>query len=433
MFDILNLTEGIMRTPTDRLRVVVATPLTDELCELIAKAEPLVEVVCEQQLLPPMRWPGDHEGDSAFSRSAQDQARFDALVDTADALYGIPDTSPAALARTLRANARLRWVHTMAAGGGGQVKDAGLTEEEVARVAFSTSAGPHSGPLAEFALFAVLAGAKSLPRLQAQKADKLWSSRWAMKQVSEMTVLVIGMGNIGRGVATRFAALGARVIGVNRHPVDVDGVAVDPDHAGTQRGESGGDAPADVAHADHQHGHLADLLHGPARAPELVGLLRLQTRQGFRAREDGEERELGQRAAVRAGRGRERHPGDLLLRQAGVLDLSASAGGHRVHPAQARVGAQRARERGGAGVGDSIEGVGGVDERVEPRLVLCRSREGGVAFVVARPAHRGQQLLFADDLDQWLRLRDELAELVGQWRCDDHPQAIRWSTHDSLR
>ena len=214
-----------MRTPTDRLRVVVATPLTDELCELIAKAEPLVEVVCEQQLLPPMRWPCDHEGDPAFSRSAQDQARFDALVDTADALYGIPDTSPAALARTLRANARLRWVHTMAAGGGGQVKDAGLTEEEVARVAFSTSAGPHSGPLAEFALFAVLAGAKSLPRLQAQKADKLWSSRWAMKQVSEMTVLVIGMGNIGRGVATRFAALGARVIGVNRHPLDVDGVA----------------------------------------------------------------------------------------------------------------------------------------------------------------------------------------------------------------
>ncbi|OIQ78407.1 glyoxylate/hydroxypyruvate reductase B [mine drainage metagenome] len=45
-----------------------------------------------------------------------------------------------------------------------------------------------------------------------------------MKQVSEMTV-VVGMGNIGRGVASRFAALGDRVVGVNREQIEVDGVA----------------------------------------------------------------------------------------------------------------------------------------------------------------------------------------------------------------
>ncbi len=216
---------------TPRLTVAIATPLTDELCALLSTLEPRIEVRCEQDLLPPMRWPGDHEGDPAFRRSPQDQARFDALVDSADALYGIPDTDPAALARTVRANPRLRWVHTMAAGGGGQVKAAGLSAEELGRVAFSTSAGPHSGPLAEFALFAVLAGAKSLPRLQAQKAARLWSERWTMKQVSEMTVVVVGMGNIGRGVASRFVALGARVVGVNLAAIEVDGVEeiVSPD------------------------------------------------------------------------------------------------------------------------------------------------------------------------------------------------------------
>ncbi|MHB1489690.1 MAG: NAD(P)-dependent oxidoreductase, partial [Cellulomonas sp.] len=46
-----------------------------------------------------------------------------------------------------------------------------------------------------------------------------------MKQVSEMTVVVVGMGNIGRGVASRFAALGDRVVGVNREQIEVDGVA----------------------------------------------------------------------------------------------------------------------------------------------------------------------------------------------------------------
>jgi len=219
-----------MNTPS-RLKVAIATPLTDELCALLTHLEPRIELLYEQDLLPPMRWPGDHDGEPSFRRSPAEQARFDALVDSADALYGIPDTDPASLARTVRANPHLRWVHTMAAGGGGQVKAAALTADELARVAFSTSAGPHSGPLAEFAVFAVLAGAKSLPRLEAQKAARLWSDRWTMRQVSEMTVVVVGMGNIGRGVAARFVALGARVIGVNRRPVEVDGVeeVVTPD------------------------------------------------------------------------------------------------------------------------------------------------------------------------------------------------------------
>ncbi|RYV53053.1 D-2-hydroxyacid dehydrogenase [Pengzhenrongella frigida] len=199
--------------------------MTDTLGALITTLEPRIDLVCEQDLLPPMRFAGDHDGDPGFTRSAPEQARFDALVDSAEALYGIPDTDPAALARTARANPQLRWVHTMAAGGGGQVRAAQLTAEELDRVAFTTSAGPHSGPLAEFALFTVLAGAKSLPRLQAQQAARDWSGRWTMQQIDQMTVLVVGMGNIGRGVAARFAALGARVVGVGRHPVTVAGVA----------------------------------------------------------------------------------------------------------------------------------------------------------------------------------------------------------------
>lgn len=208
----------------DRLRVVVATPLDEGLCTRVEQLEPRIELVRDQSLLPPMRWAADHSGDPAFSRTPGQQATFEALLNSADALYGLPDDSPAALARVVRANPRLRWVQAMAAGGGAQVKAAGLTSEELDRVTFTTSAGVHGAPLAEFAVFGVLAGAKSLRRLLDQQAHREWSGRWCMQQVSEMTVVVLGLGSIGRQIASRLIALGARVIGISRRPADMPGL-----------------------------------------------------------------------------------------------------------------------------------------------------------------------------------------------------------------
>lgn len=210
---------------SDRLRVVVAAPLDPELAELIVEREPRIDLVVDQGLLPPMRHPADFAGDPAFTRSAQQQAAFEAAIDTAEALYGIPDVDPAALARAVRANPRLRWVHTMAAGGGGQVRAAGLTAEELNRVAFTTSAGVHGDALAEFAVFGVLAGAKHLPRLLEQQRDRVWSGRWMMPQLSDQTVLVLGLGGIGRAVAAKLSALGVRVVGTSRSGASAPGVS----------------------------------------------------------------------------------------------------------------------------------------------------------------------------------------------------------------
>ncbi|TDO93729.1 D-2-hydroxyacid dehydrogenase [Enemella evansiae] len=207
---------------SDRLRVFIATPLTPENCELLVELEPRIDLVVEQELLPPMRWVGDHDGDPAHTRTPEQQARFDRLCDQAEALYGIPDTDPAALARTVAANPGLRWVHTMAAGGGAQLRAAGLAEEDLQRIAFTRSSGPHARTLAEFALFGILAGAKDLPRLRAQQDARQWTGRWVMRAVFDLTVLILGTGAIGAETARLFSALGARVIGVNRsgHPVD---------------------------------------------------------------------------------------------------------------------------------------------------------------------------------------------------------------------
>jgi phosphoglycerate dehydrogenase-like enzyme len=104
------------------------------------------------------------------------------------------------------------------------VRAAGLDDAQLERIAFSTSAGVHSEPLAEFGVFGLLAGAKSLPRLQALQRERVWGGRWTMGLISEQTVLIVGLGTIGRATARKLHQLGARVIGTSRHETEVEHV-----------------------------------------------------------------------------------------------------------------------------------------------------------------------------------------------------------------
>ena len=152
------------------IKVAIATPLEPALRHLLTDVDPSVDLLVDDALLPPQRFPGDHVGDPDFRRTHAQQTSFDQLLSQADVFYGIPDTRPAALAPAVRANPDLRWVQTMAAGGGAEVKAAGLTREELERVLFTTSAGVHGGTLAEFAIFGILAGAKDLPVCRLSRA-----------------------------------------------------------------------------------------------------------------------------------------------------------------------------------------------------------------------------------------------------------------------
>ncbi|QHC68641.1 D-2-hydroxyacid dehydrogenase [Rathayibacter sp. VKM Ac-2759] len=198
--------------------------MSDELIARVVELEPRIDFVADQSLLAPMRHPGDHQGDPAFERTPEQQAAFEALIDSAEVLYGVPDETPSALARAVEANPGLRWVQTMPAGGGAQVKAAGLDSEQLERIAFSTSAGVHAAPLAEFSLFGLLAGAKTLPRLQALQSERVWGSRWTMGLLSQQTILVVGLGSIGRETARLLAQFGARVLGTSRHEESVEHV-----------------------------------------------------------------------------------------------------------------------------------------------------------------------------------------------------------------
>ncbi|WP_166867709.1 D-2-hydroxyacid dehydrogenase [Salinibacterium sp. ZJ70] len=203
---------------TERLRVVIAVPLEQEFVAELERDERL-EVVHRPDLLNP---PSQDWMAGPKTRDAAEQAEYEAYLDDADVLYGIPDESGRALARTVAANPRLRWVHTMAAGGGQQVKSAHLDSEALSRIIFTTSAGVHAEPLAEFAVFGVLAGLKRLPWMQGLQRERQWGPREAMRQLTESTVVVVGLGAIGRTVAHKLTGLGCRVVGVHRRDVDAD-------------------------------------------------------------------------------------------------------------------------------------------------------------------------------------------------------------------
>lgn len=199
-----------------RSRVVIAVDLPEPLCQEIQQQVPEVDVVWDHSLYRPRQGPADWSGDPDHARTPEQQRAYEAMVDSADVLFSLPDVDPAQLTRTVRANPRLQWVQAMAAGGGAQLRAAGLEADELERVAMTTSAGVHGSPLAEFALFGVLAGAKTLPRLTSLQGDHHWGERWEMRQLEEMTILVVGLGGIGRTCAQKFAALGSRVLGTSR-------------------------------------------------------------------------------------------------------------------------------------------------------------------------------------------------------------------------
>jgi len=205
----------------DRVRVVVGTAQTAENIELLRAREPRLEVVFDPSLLGPAsdNWMVRHQ------RTPDEQAQFEKLLDTAEVLFGVPDHSGAALARTVAANPRLRWVHTIPAGGGQQVKAAHLDADALARILFTTSAGVHAEPLSEFAVFGVMAGAKLLPYLRTAQIRHEWAPRKAMPLAPDLTVAVVGLGAIGRLTACKLAGLGYRVVGVHRRLVEVPHVA----------------------------------------------------------------------------------------------------------------------------------------------------------------------------------------------------------------
>jgi len=215
------------------LAVTVCAPLSVDpvqaLSGLLAALGADVEIRYPVDLLPPQRFPADHGGEPAFTRTGAQEARWRELLARTEVALGIPGDSPSGFRDLVTAAPQLRWVQGTAAGTGEQVVRSGVGSEVLDRVAVTSAAGVHARPLAEFAVFGLLALAKDVDRLFVLSSRRQWGDRWVMRQLAGSTVAVVGLGAVGREVSRLLGLLGATVYGVHRKVSarSVDGVTHD--------------------------------------------------------------------------------------------------------------------------------------------------------------------------------------------------------------
>ncbi|MGC1183568.1 MAG: D-2-hydroxyacid dehydrogenase [Candidatus Dormiibacterota bacterium] len=197
------------------LVVMVSSPLEPELVNLIRATPAVAEVLYDPLLLPPARYPNDHGGDPAFRRTEAQELRWREMLGRADALIGYPQESAQELARALEQGPRVRFVQGTSAGMGAHIRRAELPPEVLVRVAFASAAGVHAGMLAEFVFYGLLWLRKDAARLAEIRAAQAWT-HYAMGELQGSTVAVVGMGHIGRAVASRARAFGMEVLAVTR-------------------------------------------------------------------------------------------------------------------------------------------------------------------------------------------------------------------------
>lgn len=197
------------------MRILIATPLEPEFAQRIAALDASNVVMFEPLLLPPPRFPSDHRGAPNFARDAAGEARFNALLERADVLFGIPGDSGSSLASSLARAPHVRWVQCCWAGSGEQVRAAELPRATLERVAFTSAAGLHAGMLAEFVFLGLLALRKDLRKLERLRERRAWD-HFPSGELAGATMTVVGFGHIGKAVARAARAFGMRVVAVTR-------------------------------------------------------------------------------------------------------------------------------------------------------------------------------------------------------------------------
>lgn len=132
----------------------------------------------------------------------------------ADALWLWPAFYDAELVPVLaRHTPRLRWLQVLTMG-----YDPLVAHGVPAGLAITNAGDSYAPTVAEHAVATLLALVRRLPEMQANAVNSIWEQSIAARigTLNDATVAVLGFGNIGKEIAIRLRAFGARVIAVTR-------------------------------------------------------------------------------------------------------------------------------------------------------------------------------------------------------------------------
>jgi phosphoglycerate dehydrogenase-like enzyme len=109
--------------------------------------------------------------------------------------------------------AGVRWIQSVATG----VETVLVPEVVESDIVVTNSAGTTAGPVAEFTFARILEHAKRLPYIAERQREHAWD-RFFHDSLDGATIAVVGLGPIGRRVASLAKAFDMNVIGVRRRP-----------------------------------------------------------------------------------------------------------------------------------------------------------------------------------------------------------------------
>lgn len=108
---------------------------------------------------------------------------------------------------------QLKWLQLNSAGADAYCKPGVLGEN----VLLTNSTGAYGQALSEHMLALLFSMLKKLDRYEKNQAKHLWQDEGPVRSIRDLTVAVVGFGDIGRAFGKLCKALGAHVIGVRRH------------------------------------------------------------------------------------------------------------------------------------------------------------------------------------------------------------------------
>ncbi|MGI8499058.1 MAG: D-2-hydroxyacid dehydrogenase [Gemmatimonadaceae bacterium] len=161
-----------------------------------------------------MRFTGTQAVSDGDGRTPPTPEALEAIGD-AEVYFGFGMSEP-----LFSAARRLRWVHTAAAGVASALFPA-LRESEVL---LTNSAGVHAVPIAEHVIGGIIyllrdfETARRLQRAGEWSREPFVGPNSRVREIGECRAVIVGTGGIGAAIAERLTALGARCVGIRRHP-----------------------------------------------------------------------------------------------------------------------------------------------------------------------------------------------------------------------
>jgi phosphoglycerate dehydrogenase-like enzyme len=190
--------------------VLIASYLEPEHVERIRAVDARLEVLYEPDLLRQPQYPADHKG-RAVPRTPEQESRWRRLLARADILFDFDLTNASDLPVLA---AKVRWVQATSAGIGEFVRTKGY-DRSMPHTVFTTASGVHAQPLAEFCILAMLAFHKKLLPTLRDQGRQHWE-RFAGTDLRGRTLVIVGVGRVGKEVARVAKTFGMRVVGVKR-------------------------------------------------------------------------------------------------------------------------------------------------------------------------------------------------------------------------